>query len=450
MPIKLRLTFPLLVLILLLNLHLTAVGKPAETSVPEISICTDTIIGVPVRHGLDKLSSVLASKHISFEKVSSPDKARGNYLLVAGLAYGNGAAATLLKAGGHSITRVPEALTIWHSSWRQKPALVISGYDDTGLMYALLDIARQVGRGEKPGSIRDITEKPDMRDRALSIYTMNRAYWESRFYDEKYWTRYLDMMAGNRFNSLVVIFGYENGGFLAPCYPYFFNVAGYPDVQMVGLSKQEQEHNLSAINQLIQMAHARGIRFTAGIWDHIYRGGVQGGGIPGNEKAPDRPTPGLVWGLTADNLTAYTKAALAAFIRQVPVDAIQFRMHGESGLKQEEEESFWADVFKMIRQNKPGLQIDMRAKELSRTVIQSAISSGIKFRIATKVWMEQLGLPYHPTRINPEKSYIRHSYGDTLPYPKQYDMDWRLCNRGAKLDFLMRGPGNAAPAHATH
>ena len=38
------------------------------------------------------------------------------------------------------------------------------------------------------------------------------------------------MLAQNRFNSLVVIFGYENGGFLAPCYPYFFDVEGFAEL----------------------------------------------------------------------------------------------------------------------------------------------------------------------------------------------------------------------------
>ena len=43
-----------------------------------------------------------------------------------------------------------------------------------------------------------------------------------------------------------------------------------------------------------------------------------------------------MWGVTAENLIAYTKAALAKFVRLVPdVDAIQFRMHDESGLKNE-------------------------------------------------------------------------------------------------------------------
>ena len=80
-----------------------------------------------------------------------------------------------------------------------------------------------------------------------SIYTFNRAYWESRFYDEAYWTRYLDLLAQNRFNSLVVIFGYENGGFLAPCYPYFFDVDGFPDVRMAG-SPRKSKNKISSLS----------------------------------------------------------------------------------------------------------------------------------------------------------------------------------------------------------
>ena len=94
----------------------------------------------------------------------------------------------------------------------------------------------------------------------------------SLLYDEAYWTKHLDVLAQNRFNSLVVIFGYENGGFLAPCYLYFFDVDGFPDVRMVGITPEQQQRNLAALNRLIQMAHDRGLNFTVGIWDHIYRG----------------------------------------------------------------------------------------------------------------------------------------------------------------------------------
>jgi hypothetical protein len=49
----------------------------------------------------------------------------------------------------------------------------------------------------------------------------------------------------------------------------------------------------------MQLAHERGIGVTAGIWDHIYRGGVQTGGIPDAPKGPDeraRPGLGRHWG----------------------------------------------------------------------------------------------------------------------------------------------------------
>jgi hypothetical protein len=312
-------------------------------------------------------------------------------------------------------------------------------------MYALLEVTNQIKWStdkENPLSeVHEITEKPDVKERAISLYTMNRAYWESRFYDEKYWAKYLDVLAENRFNSMVVIFGYENGGFLAPCYPYFFNVESYPNVQMVGISPEEQQRNLDALNQLIEMAHQRGIRFTVGIWDHIYRGGVQGGGIPGTKDAPDKPVPGLVWGVNADNLIDYTKTALTKFIKLVPgLDAIQFRMHNESGLKNEEQVGFWTDVFRMIKKDAPNLQFDLRAKELPDEVVQSAIDNGIKFRITTKYWMEQMGMPFHPTQINPEKSERRHSYADMLHYPQEYKMHWRLWNGGTSRILLWGDP----------
>jgi len=430
----------LLTLIFLFLLNLTSTGKP-----PLISIVTDKQPGISVQHGLSKLTEALRAKNMSFEKVGSLKEAKGEQIIVAGLSTGNSEAGQMLKAGNHAVPEVPEALTIWKTKSQNKPVLLISGFDDTGLMYALLDMAKRIKWStdkENPLSeVREITEKPDVAQRAISFYTMNRAYWESRFYDETYWERYLDLLAENRFNSMVVIFGYENGGFLAPCYPYFFDVESYPDVKMVGITAEEQQKNLDAFNRLIQMAHDRGIRFTAGIWDHIYRGGVQGGGIPGAKDAPDKPVSGLVWGVNSDNLTSYTKAALAKFVKTFPdLDAIQFRMHNESGLKNEEQVGFWADVFRMMKESAPNLQLDLRAKELPDAVVQSAIDNRIKFRITTKYWMEQMGMPFHPTQINPEKSPRRHSYADMLRYPQVYKMHWRLWNGGTARVLLWGDP----------
>ena len=207
------------------------------------------------------------------------------------------------------------------------------------------------------------------------------------------------------------------------------------------------------LNRLIQMSHDRGLTFQVGIWDHIYRGGVQGGGVPGANEMTLRPTPGLVWGLSGQNLVAYTKAALAEFVRQVPsLDGIQFRMHDESGLKKNEQEGFWQDVFAMMKDKAPHLRLDLRAKELPDSVIETALDEGIDFRITTKYWMEQMGLPFHPTHVNPQDQHNRrHGYADLLRYPQRYQMVWRLWNGGTSRVLLWGDPEYARRfAESTH
>lgn len=442
--------YSLLLFLMMPCLHLYAKENP------EVSVVSNKTPAASVAYGIKRITDALQTKNISYEKVFTLKEARGKTIILTGLAYKTGTAADMLNSGKHTVPKVSEALTIWKTYWNKKPVWVVSGFDDRGTMYGLLEVANRISwsdnRNAPMNEVKEITEQPDVTDRAVSIYTMNRAYWESRFYNEAYWEAYLDMLAKNRFNSLVVIFGYENGGFLAPCYPYFFNVNGYENVNMVGITKEQQQRNLTALNRLIKMTHDHGMRFTVGIWDHIYRGGVQGGGIPGTKDSPDKPVPSLVWGLTGDNLTGYTKAALTKFVKEVPgLDAIQFRMHDESGLKNGEQESFWSDVFKMMKETAPNLRLDLRAKELKESIIQSAISEGVNFRITTKHWMEQMGMPYHPTRINPEKSPRRHSYSDLLRYPKQYKMHWRLWNGGTSRILLWGDPEFARRfAECTH
>jgi len=425
-----------------------AVGGPCRASAqePVVSMVTDKAPGPAASHGLSKLIAALRAKEILCEKADSLDGARGKFILAAGLATGDGPASRLLKAGKHPVPQGPEALVIRRAEWRGKPAWVIAGSDDRGLMYGELDVADRIGwssdRSTPLSELRDAAEKPAVPERALSIYTMNRAYWESRFHDQDYWARYLDLLAQNRFNSLVVIFGYENGGFLAPCYPYFFDVDEFPDVRMVGITPDQQRRNLEALNRLIRMTHARGLNFTVGIWDHIYRGGVQGGGVPGAEKIPAKPTPGLVWGVTERNLTPYTQAALAKFVRLVPeVDAIQFRMHDESGLKNAEQVEFWRSIFSVMKQHAPRVRFDARAKGLPDSVIDAGLEMGVKLRITTKYWMEQMGMPFHPTHINRQNQFDRrHSYADLLRYPRRYKVHWRLWNGGTARVLLWGDP----------
>src|SRR5207248_4048583 len=94
--------------------------------------------------------------------------------------------------------------------------------------------------------VREVSETPFLAERGISMYTMHRAWFESRLYDEAYWRRYFDLLAADRINSFVVIFGYENGGFMAPLYPYFFNVPQFPAVELVGITSEQQARNTAA------------------------------------------------------------------------------------------------------------------------------------------------------------------------------------------------------------
>ncbi len=412
---------------------------------PEISIITDKESGEPVSFGLTKLTHSLNEQNISYENVSSLESAKGKTIVVVGISTDDGLVSQILTKENRAVPENSEALTVFKTDWQNKDVWVIGGFDDTGLMYALLDVAEQIKWGKDPdhplSEIQEVTEQPNVPERAVSLYTMNRAYWESRFYDEAYWERYLTMLAQNRFNAMVVIFGYENGGFLAPCYPYFFDTEAFPEIKLPEISDEEQKKNLDALNRLIDMAHQHGIKFKVGIWDHIYRGGVQAGGLTELQQVPTESLDWLASGVNASNLIEYTKTSLTKFIELAPgLDGIQFRMHNESGLKKEEQDNFWLDVFKMIKKTSPDMQFDLRAKELPESVIQSAIDVGINFRITTKYWMEQMGMPWHSTQTNPEKSHRRQSYGELLSYPSQYKMHWRLWNGGTSRVLLWGDP----------
>ncbi|MFC1739587.1 hypothetical protein ACFL1G_11165 [Planctomycetota bacterium] len=399
----------------------------------------DTKPGPAAVHGVNKVKLALQEKGFEFEQVTTLDHARGQILIVAGLATGTGQAAKLLKDLNIPAPTEPEALLIRHIENSGKKLLLTTGADDRGLMYALLDIAESIGFSSDPenplSKVENIREKPYVAERALSKYTMHKLHFESYFFDEEYWARYLDVLAKNRFNTFALLFGYENQGYFSPPYPYFFDVEGFPEVNVVGLTKDEQKRNLDMLNRLIEMTHERGINFTLGIWDHFYR--VHDADRPG---LPDIQE--IVSGLTRKTLVPYTKAALAKLLQLVPnIDTIHFRMHYESGLRTEEYEQFWGNIFETVKNVRPDIRFDARAKGLPDPLINKAIKMGINFRITTKYWTEQLGLPFHPTSIFRENQFERrHGYADLLRYPQKYKIHWRLWNCGARHVLLWGDP----------
>jgi hypothetical protein len=123
------------------------------------------------------------------------------------------------------------------------------------------------------------------------------------------------------------------------------------------------------------------------------------------------------------------------------IDAIQFRIHWESGLTREETPAFWHDMLSHIKENRPDIKLDLRAKGLPDVVIEDAVNMGLDFRITTKYWMEQMGLPFHPTHINTlNQKDRRHGYADLLKYPKRYQVHWRMWSGGTTRVLLWSDP----------
>jgi len=252
----------------------------------------------PAAHGVSILLDSLRAKGLEVTKTA----AGADFQIIVG---GNAAETAVRTMIGNSVAlpKTPEALSVWRGQIGDKPAIVLAGGDSRGLMYAALDTAEKVSASPSANPfqfVTEISETPYIAERGISTYTMQRAYFEQRLYDERYWTRYFDMLAADRVNSFVVIFGYEDGGFMAPLYPYFFNTPGFAGVEMVGITAAQQAKNSAAFKALIRIAHERGIEVTAGIWDHIYRGGVQAGGIPGASDNAGKRVPGLVYGVTTE------------------------------------------------------------------------------------------------------------------------------------------------------
>ncbi|RMF97819.1 MAG: hypothetical protein D6741_09820, partial [Planctomycetota bacterium] len=397
-------------------------------------------------YAVARIDAELKANGHTLHEVRKPDEAVSNVVVYCGTATDQ-TLQDMIQRSGAVLPEEAEGYTLIRKTDGDRRRLIVCGKDGPGLMYGLLDVACAIRTSASlqaaADRVRTGTFTPFLTDRAVSTYTMQRRLFEQRLHDPAYWDTLFDMLAESRINSYVIIFGYENGGFMAPVYPFFFDVEGFPEVRLNDITPQKQRANADALRRLIRQAHRRGIRVTLGIWDHIYRGGVQAGGITDSTAQPGAAAGHLVTGVTRENLAAYTKAALEKLLAEFPqIDGIQFRMHWESGLTRQETPGFWRDVFAKLHALKPKIRFDLRAKGLPDEVIDEAVRQELPFRIATKYWMEQMGMPFHPTHVNVQNQHDRrHGYADLLRYPKRYEMHWRLWNGGTTRMLSWGDPG---------
>jgi hypothetical protein len=460
-----------------------------------VTVVVDGTLAAPARHGLGKMEDALRAKGLTVtESAGAP--AGSALVVLAGVRSADGAATAAVSAVNGPLPEGSEALTIRRSApYAGRRAVVLLGSDPVGLMYAALDTAERIGwstsRTNPFDRVKDVSEKPATQERGVQTFYGNKAYFESKFYDERYWIRYFDLLAADRFNNFLFCAAYETQGFLAPIYPYFFDVPGYPNVHMMGITPELQAKNTATLKHIIQLAHDRGIGFTLGCWNHIGeredpptadgaagrggrrgaagggravgaadgaaaagaaaggrsgRAGGRGGGLPFSPLGGSSGSsfiPGVVPGVTGlgtANLIPYTKAALTKLYQTFPeVDKIQFRMHGEAAIPTEEMPTFWHEIFSVVA--KFGKPADLRAKGVDKSIYYDAIAQGTKLTVNTKFWMEQVGLPFHPTHVNVQNQHdVRHQFADLLEYPRKWDMTWQVWTSGTNRLLLWGDP----------
>lgn len=405
----------------------------------------------PARYGLRRLEQALTIQNILVTCSTEPHEEMSDSYVLAGLSSEACLATEHLGRLKLTLPKEKEALLVKKTSYRGKPAIVLCGADEVGLMYAALDVAKRISWSQDSSNpfkhITDAMEKPDVKERAVSTGTFHRRYFEQRLHDAEYWKAYFDMMAEHRLNQFLLIFGYKNNqyrapNFTAPVYPNFFDLEDYPYIRLVGMTSEQQETNTAALKTIITLAHERGIEFGVGLWDQIERDGRYLRMTRDDVEVPVDALDNIIWGLSKKNLIPYTKSALRKFLQTFPdIDLVQFRMHWEAGITGEVALKFWKEIFGIVKEECPSIKIEARAKDVPDETLYDGVATGLDFRVATKYWMEQMGMPFHPTHINkPNQHDRRHGYADLLRYPQRYGFKWRVWNGGTTRALLWGDP----------
>jgi hypothetical protein len=316
--------------------------------------------------------------------------------------------------------------------------IVVSGGDDRGLCYGILELADRVGFAADPLAELTATE-PISQAPATPVRSILRVYvseiqdppW---FYDRTFWTEYLTELAVNRINRFQLGFGmqYNYGhhpatdNYFCFAYPFLLDVPGY-NVRADGVSAAERERNLEMLQFISAETKRRGMHFQLGLWNHAY------------DQGPESTHP--ITGLTAETHADYCAAALGLLLTECPdIDGITVRVHYEGGVPEPGHE-FWRTVFAGVGRR---IEIDMHAKGVDQGLLDIARETNLPVVIGAKHWAEHQGLPYSQTTIRQkeratkeagtglmsitahQRRFTRYGYGDFLREGRDFDLLFRI------------------------
>jgi hypothetical protein len=414
----------------------------------------------PVAWAARQLGEALAARHLSFQFQPSLDavSAGQTAILVAGRT--SLPARQVIDAARLSLPDSPECLALARGQAQNRSVILAAGSDERGLVYALLELADRIHYAENVAgmlkAVPPVSERPANRIRGISRAFVSDVEDKPWFNDRAFWPPYLDMLVSNRFNrfNLALGIGYDFTTGIRDCYfhfayPFLLAVPGY-DVRANPLPDAERDQNLQMLRFISDEAARRGLHFQLGLWTHAYQW----------TQSPNANY--IIEGLTPATHAPYCRDALRALLTACPsISGVTFRIHGESGVP-EGNYDLWKTIFDGAAQCGRRVEIDMHAKGMDQSMIDTALGTGLPVNISPKFWAEHMGLPYMQGAIRPQempprnpratgafklssgaRQFLRYGYGDLLTEDRRYSVLHRIWPGTQRL-LLWGDPQTAA------
>jgi hypothetical protein len=434
-----------------------------------ISVCLvadpgDAVVSSkPVAWAMGELSAALARHGIGVKRANSLDLADAAEFYLVVSASNTQTASRMVHQAGTTVSQKSESNAFIPFRHKGRPALLATGNDARGLMYALLELTDRVEHADaNPLQTlklpRPISEEPFTEVRSIGRLFVSDVNDKPWFYDRSFWPEYFAMLAKNRFNRFNLSFGIgydtlvqvSDSSFLF-VYPFFVQLMNY-EVRAVGMKDDELGHNLETLLYISRQAVEHGIEFQLGIWTHGY-------------QWADTPKSNYtIEGLTPENHAAYSRDALAALLGVCrDISGVTIRTHGESGVK-EGNFDFWKTVLSGVPQSGRKVEIDLHTKGLNQVILDHALATGMPVKLSPKYWAEHMGLPYQQAAIRDlempgeskaqsfyslstgSRSFTRYGYADFLREDRPYKVIYRIWPGTHR--FLLWGDPVSNAAHA--
>ena len=437
----------------------------AATNNVSVSIILDSsdkfVTDAPVKWAAEHLRDALIARGIAAQILEHLDAAPVLHecVLVAGPNSNFGR--QVLGAKQIPLPGAPESFALARGKIQtNRSVLIAAGSDPRGLVFALLELADRIKFTDDPLDVFRIA-KPIGERRANAIRSISRAFVSdvedtAWYHNREFWTRYLTMLASNRFNRFNLAFGigYDFTTNITDCYfhiayPFLLSVPGY-DVRAVPLPDSERDLNLEMLRFISDETARRGMDFQLGLWTHAY-------------KWTNSPRANFtIAGLTPETHAPYCRDALRALLAACPnISGITFRIHGESGVP-EGNYDLWKTIFDGVATCGRKVEIDMHAKGMDQGMIDVALGTRQPVNLSPKFWAEHMGLPYMQGAIRPQemprqnsgnsgffsrssgsRSFLRYGYGDLLAENRRYGILHRIWPGTQRL-LLWGDPETAA------